>query len=439
MQEEERWTMHGLDPSDPECIHTVEELRCYIWQIGFLPLFRNEIPGFSVEEHTAPDCWWTGDPAIDPWEWRRIIAAGDDIAYGKFFDRKAGFISREWFPVFANYRRDGYDFDARWDDELAGIRSKKIMDLFAEDLSDRELYSFEVKQLAGFTKDGEKNFEGEITKLQMQTYLCVRDFRRRMNKSGQEYGWGIAVYCLPEHLWGYEYITGEYSTEPAESALKIMTHAKELYPEASDYQLAKVLGFAEVKTEAVKAAKNVVPYPDNLVQALRIDGLSPEKMNADQKAGLEVAVGQLRDKQQKTIRMKYMQHMKNDEIGRLMNRAAGTVGTYHTKAMRKLHWKSISSWYTDGYETALKKYFAAKGWLYRESIAEDRKAGGMDYCIRLGINLKHFDSLYAAGIQTIADLARVCENPHWYQKIRGIGPKSAQDIADRLDSLYGKA
>ena len=38
-----------------------------------------------------------------------IIAAGGRIAYGKFFDRKAGFISREWLPVFANYRRDGYD------------------------------------------------------------------------------------------------------------------------------------------------------------------------------------------------------------------------------------------------------------------------------------------------------------------------------------------
>ena len=60
-----------------------------------------------MEEHTSPGGWWTGDAAIDPWEWRKIIAAGDDIAYGKFFDNKAGFISKEWFPAFANYRRDG--------------------------------------------------------------------------------------------------------------------------------------------------------------------------------------------------------------------------------------------------------------------------------------------------------------------------------------------
>lgn len=27
-----------------------------------------------------------------------------------FFVKKAGFISREWFPCFANYRRDGYNY-----------------------------------------------------------------------------------------------------------------------------------------------------------------------------------------------------------------------------------------------------------------------------------------------------------------------------------------
>ena len=249
LKEEERWVMHGLDADDAECIKTVGELQQYIEKTGFLPLFKNEIPGFSVEEHTVSDGWWTGDPETDPWEWRRIIAAGSRIAYGKFFDRKAGFISKKWFPSFANFRRDGYDFDARWDDELASVRSKKIMDLFAEDLSDRELYSFEVKKMAGFGKSGEKNFEGEIARLQMQTYLCVRDFRRRKNRAGNEYGWGIAVYCLPEHIWGYDFVSRAYKEEPAASAQKILLRAKKLYPDASDQALAKVLGIREETKE----------------------------------------------------------------------------------------------------------------------------------------------------------------------------------------------
>lgn len=45
---------------------------------------------------------------------------------------QAGFISKAWFPHFANYRRDGYDFDSRWDEELASMRAKRIMDQFGE-------------------------------------------------------------------------------------------------------------------------------------------------------------------------------------------------------------------------------------------------------------------------------------------------------------------
>ena len=111
------WIMHGLSASDPNCIHSAEELIRYIDEVGFLPLFKNEIPGFSVEEHTEAAYWWSGDEARDPWEWRRLIARSGRLAYGKFFDRKAGFISREWLPYFVNHRRDGYDFDALWDDE----------------------------------------------------------------------------------------------------------------------------------------------------------------------------------------------------------------------------------------------------------------------------------------------------------------------------------
>lgn len=45
-----KWIMYGVDWDDPECIHTVDEAIEYINEIGFLPLFRNDIPGFSLEE-----------------------------------------------------------------------------------------------------------------------------------------------------------------------------------------------------------------------------------------------------------------------------------------------------------------------------------------------------------------------------------------------------
>ena len=433
MMEEERWIMQGLDANDPDCIKSVEKLMQYIDETGFLPLFRNEIPGFSVEEHTAADSWWTGDPESDPWEWRKIIAGSTTIAYGKFFDNKAGFISRDWFPFFANYRRDGYDFDARWDDELAGIRSKKIMDLFEGEHSDRELYSSEIKKKAGFGTGGEKNFEGEITRLQMQTYLCIRDFRRRKNKAGEEYGWGIAVYCLPEHLWGYDHVTSQYCREPKDSVMEIIGRVKELYSDVSERSLAKVLGIREY---VPVPAKRVLPYPDNLIRALRIEGLSTDTMTDDQKAGLEVAVGQLRDRQQRTIRLKYEEHKKNEEIAKIMNRAPGTIGTYHTKAMGKLRWQSVSVWYLEGYEAAVRRYFAGKGWAYQERPADEgNDVSGVDYCLRLGISLKHFEALYRAGIHTVFDLIAVSGNKSWYKTIKGIGPKAAEDILSKADHL----
>lgn len=232
------WMMRGVSESDPYRLKSPEDVIELVNRLGFLPLFSNEIPGFSVEERTVPYHWWCDDPKRDPWLWREIIADSGKAVYGKFFDKKAGFVSLEWLPYFANYRRDGYDFDARWDDEKASVRQKKIMDIFQ---NGGERYSFELKQLAGFGKDGEKNFEGTVTELQMQTYLVIRAFRQRLNKAGFPYGWPIAVYTTPEAYYGEETVASAYNEEPQASYEKICAHLKEEYPIITDKQLKKLL------------------------------------------------------------------------------------------------------------------------------------------------------------------------------------------------------
>ena len=231
------WIIRGVDASDPNCIHSADQLISFVNTVGFLPLFRNEIPGFSVEEYTDPRWWWSGDSDRDPWEWRESIAKSGQLAYGKFFDKKAGFISPEWLPYFANHRRSGYDFDALWDDGKASYRQKRIMDLF--DSSD-EMFSYTLKEEAGFGQDGEKNFDGVLTALQMSTYLCVRDFRKRINKKGQAYGWSIAVYAKPETLWGYEHLSSAYGESPQCSRERIISHIQHLYPKAPEKFLKKI-------------------------------------------------------------------------------------------------------------------------------------------------------------------------------------------------------
>ena len=84
--------------------------------------------------------------------------------------------------------------------------------------------------------------EGVITGLQMQLYLCVRDFRQRKNKKGEAYGWPIAVYATPEHLWGYDYVTSAYKEEPELSAKRIANHMADIYPDATPKQIRKVIG-----------------------------------------------------------------------------------------------------------------------------------------------------------------------------------------------------
>ncbi len=243
------WIMKGLDADDPYRIRTWQELVNWINEVGFLPLFANPVEGFSAEEHVCADYWWTGIRQEDPWEWREIIAASHKVAYGKFFDQKAGFISLEWLPYFCNYRRGGYDFDARWEDGLAGQREKKIMDMLTgrdEDgdvtFPDDQILSTELKKKAGFGKGGLKNYPGIVTGLQMQTYLVITDFHRRTNKRGEEYGMPVSVMLPPEAVWGYEAVTKAYDESPAVSYDRITGRIKDMFPGADDPAITKMIG-----------------------------------------------------------------------------------------------------------------------------------------------------------------------------------------------------
>ena len=243
------WIMKGLDRNDPYRIRTWNELVNWINEVGFLPLFANDVEGFSAEEHVSPDYWWTGIRDEDPWEWREIIASGHQVAYGKFFDQKAGFISLEWLPYFANFRRKGYDFDSRWEDGLASRREKIIMDMLTGrdddgDMTfpDDQILSTELKKKAGFGKGGEKNYSGIVTGLQMQTYLVITDFRRRTNKKGEEYGMAVSVMLPPEAVWGYETVTAAYNESPADSYDRIVSRIKEQFPGAKDEDVIRLIG-----------------------------------------------------------------------------------------------------------------------------------------------------------------------------------------------------
>ena len=222
--------MEGLSEDDQARLKSSSELRKVVNELGFLPLFKNNIPGFSVEEMSATQYWWSGNPKEDPWMWREQLARDETIAYGSFFSKKAGFISREWFPVFANYRRNGYDFDSRYEDGLANQMDKKIFECLEDGSA---LSSYELKALVCENVRKGTGFDTSLARLQMQTYLTVRDFKRKRNKVGKEYGWAASVFCTPEALFGEAYVRKDYTMDPTQSREKLIQHLLSLFPKIS--------------------------------------------------------------------------------------------------------------------------------------------------------------------------------------------------------------
>ena len=238
------WYISGCGREDPARLRTAEDVARKVRQDGFLPFFATAVPGFSVEEHTWAFDWWSDDPARDPWVWRQVLAAEEDIAYGKFFDRKAGFISREWFPAFANFRRDGYDYEGMYEDGKLNGRGKRILDTLEldEDAAGLEMMSGELRKKAAL----EKGFDNVMIDLQMQTFLLISGFRQKRNKRGEEYGWHLPLFMTPETKWGYEAVNS-CSEKPRESGERILRHIRELYPEAPEDDIRKVMGIRREK------------------------------------------------------------------------------------------------------------------------------------------------------------------------------------------------
>ena len=233
------WYMKGCSRTDPGCLRSPEDLLDMILEIGFLPLFSNDIPGFSVEEHTPAGDWWTDDPARDPWAWRQLLAPNEHVAYGKFFGKKAGFVSREWFPAFANYRRDGYDYEGLYEDGKMSSRCKRIMDVLEpnENAEGLALLSCDLRRRAAL----EKGFEGAVTDLQMKSFLILGDFRQKQNRHGEPYGWHVAEIKTPETKWGYDAINS-LREKPEDSRKRIFDQIRKHYPGADDRDLEKIAG-----------------------------------------------------------------------------------------------------------------------------------------------------------------------------------------------------
>lgn len=231
-------TPEGLEKQDNNAILSAFELEQYIQKVGFLPLFKNTVPGFSVEEHTLSSSWWGGNAQTDPWEWRNQLSNFENITYGKFFNKKSGFISKKWFPYFVATRRDGYDFDSRYEDGLANHRQKKIFDFLQKNDT---VSSKTLKVQTGFGKGGDVGFDSSINFLQMHTYVVIKGFSYNISKDGMPYGRSLTNYCLPEKLWGENYIRSSYEISTTYARKSIYDNIHTYFPNGIDKSYEKEL------------------------------------------------------------------------------------------------------------------------------------------------------------------------------------------------------
>lgn len=227
--------------SDDFTIGSMEELIDVIDEMGFVPFFANEIEGFSIEEHIADGCWYDdADGGFwSAWEWKGPVITRMKCAYGKFLRNKAIYISPKWFPDFANFRRDGYDFDARYDDGLASFYDKELYELLD---AKAPVMSKELKKIGGYGgKNGRKGFDTMITRLQEQCYVVISDFQYLKDKLGNEYGWGVAEYSTPERFLGKKFCNSVYKRTPEESYARVIKQFKKILPDAEQGEIEKIL------------------------------------------------------------------------------------------------------------------------------------------------------------------------------------------------------
>ncbi len=209
-------------------IYNAAQLTEYVNEIGLLPLLSMGIRGWSAEEQVDDDCHYTKLPdggwEWPLWQWKGSVIRESGCAYGKFFQGKAGFISREWWPDFCNWRRSRYPKPTENSVEAMILDTLRMQgSLITRDL--RDACGF------GGLKMRSK-FDAYITRLQMACRIITEDFVYPLDKHGKQYGWGLSLLTTPEQLFGADACTPQQTPEASYARLRV--YLQKLFPDAGE-------------------------------------------------------------------------------------------------------------------------------------------------------------------------------------------------------------
>jgi len=199
-----------------------------------VPWNWNEEPPYET-----PVRWHTGESETDPWEWRiRVLDEKTDIAYGKFFFKKSGYITKEFYPYFLAMRRNGQELEEEY---LAGKISqyaKKIYEIVKEHGT---LPLHAIKQIGGIAKEDKAKFDRALVELQMKMYLTMCGRQQKLSLKGEEYGWSSTVFCTTEKFFGEEVFRQAAGISEVEAIAKITEQVQRLNPNAEPKKIKKFI------------------------------------------------------------------------------------------------------------------------------------------------------------------------------------------------------
>ena len=217
---------------------SAEGMLSLIKEYQLIPFFVNPIPGYSVEEHTPSDMWFTEDN-LGPWDWKIECVRSGDIAYGKFlFGGKAAFATVDVYREIMNWRRSLPKYKPTPDQQ-------KVLDYLEEQGS---ITVPEVRKLMGVTKSAA---DALLARIQMQSRIITGDITRVYRGMDLRYnGWQRSSFCTPEALFeeldfpfpGFQPRTLRSSLTPDESLEFLKETVRKVCGDVPDKVLMKMLG-----------------------------------------------------------------------------------------------------------------------------------------------------------------------------------------------------
>lgn len=215
-----------------------EEFISIVNELGFMPLSNNCIDFVSLSDLTTQEQWHTNLPT-DPWQWRVDIEKEHKAAYGKLFDKKPGFISLKWYPIFLAARRKGRSFSEIYSEGLLSSYSKQIYELFKHH---KTLAVHEIKSLGGFTKESNSKYEASMSELQMWMFITVNGTKHKISAKGEPYGWPSTAYSTVEAWGGDKLIDEAAGINPQDAIDEIIIRITDIVPNADMKRIKRFIG-----------------------------------------------------------------------------------------------------------------------------------------------------------------------------------------------------